>query len=355
MPQFPPDGGNISKTTIRYHLSFKKQNEVYWQHGKELWCEQGQPNTANDSIPDGDLTVLTSRLGGVRKFLIMFFSRKSVVTVDFIPPSRDVPFSCLDSSCFASYNSLADCVLVLSKEAIMGTCTIFKMPWMLYLWPGLPQIWRRGAWFGLAMAVGFALLVNLSLMTSLIWSELTSSGMRITSWALVGLVWLASAAASYGWGQAVNTLEQECSDGRQDPSQPQGPEVPLSEGLQYYLQKNWFEAERVFRRLLRRNSRDLDARLMLASLLRHTERFEEAKSQLQRLERIEGSRKWDLEIQQEQRLLDRIETEKKKSDETELNETVSQEETVLYKSSLQEKPQTEEGPEESSADDRRAA
>ncbi|MBN2291823.1 MAG: hypothetical protein JXM70_05325 [Pirellulales bacterium] len=187
-------------------------------------------------------------------------------------------------------------------------------------------------------------------MTSLIWSELTSSGMRITSWALVGLVWLASAAASYGWGQAVSNLEQECSDGRQDPSQPQGPEVPLADGLQYYLQKNWFEAERVFRRLLRRNNRDMEARLMLAGLLRHTERFEEAKVQLDRLQRIEGSQKWDLEIRQEQRLLEKKETERAESD-----ETASQDETVLYETDMEEETQTTKGLEEPPVDDRQAA
>ncbi len=214
----------------------------------------------------------------------------------------------------------------------MGTCITLKMPWMMYLWPGLPQIWKRGTWLGLGMAVGFAVLVNLSLMTSLIWSELTSSEMRIISWALVGLVWLASAASSYGCGW-------DCADQRQ------GQETPLADGLQYYLQKNWFEAERVFRRLLRRNSRDTEAGLMLASLLRHTERFDEAKVQLQRLALIEGSQKWDLEIRQEQRMLDRVKSEGEESDESISDETSPEEE----------EPTTQQGPVEPSVDDRQAA
>ncbi len=219
---------------------------------------------------------------------------------------------------------------------------MFKMPWMMYLWPGLPQIWKRGTWLGLAMAVGFAVLVNLSLMTSLIWSELTSPGMRIISWVLVGLIWLASAAASYGW-------ERTSYGCGQDSSRQQGQEAPLAEGLQYYLQKNWFEAERVFRRLLRRNSRDTDAGLMLATLLRHTERFEEAKIQLQRLGRIEGSEKWDLEIRQEQRMLDKAKSQREESD-----ETISVE-TVLNEKGPEEEPKTQQGTEEPSVDDRQAA
>ena len=224
----------------------------------------------------------------------------------------------------------------------MGTCTMIKMPWMMYLWPGLPQIWKRGTWLGLAMAVGFAVLVNLSLMTSLIWSELTSPGMRIISWVLVGLIWLASAAASYGW-------ERTSYGCGQDSSRQQGQEAPLAEGLQYYLQKNWFEAERVFRQLLRRNSRDTDAGLMLATLLRHTERFEEAKIQLQRLGRIDGSEKWDLEIRQEQRMLDKAKSQREESDET------IPVETVLNEKGPEEEPKTQQGTEEPSVDDRQAA
>ena len=41
-----------------------------------------------------------------------------------------------------------------------------------YLWPGLPQLWFEGAWSGLALAVGFGLLVNFLLVASLIWVEL---------------------------------------------------------------------------------------------------------------------------------------------------------------------------------------
>lgn len=199
------------------------------------------------------------------------------------------------------------------------------------------------------MAIGFSMLVNLALMTSLIWSELTTSGMRTIAWILVGLVWALSATASYGWHRDRS--------GRQ-----QGRETPLADGLEYYLQKNWFEAERVFRRLLRRNSRDTDARLMLATLLRHTERFEEAEIQLDRLRRIEGSQKWDLEIEQEQRLLDKVKSDKeeagndagKDAGEDNFDNNVL-EEPIPAETSLEEESKTHAGPEEPSADDRQAA
>ena len=71
------------------------------------------------------------------------------------------------------------------------------------------------------------------------------------------------------------------------------------EAAEYYLKGNWFEAECALVELLRQNPRDPEAGLMLATLLRHTGRLEEATNHLDRLERFEGSRKWALEIRRE--------------------------------------------------------
>ena len=197
------------------------------------------------------------------------------------------------------------------------------------------------------MAVGFALLVNLALMSSLIWSELTTPGMRTIAWILVGSFWMISAMAAYGW-------QREQISRRQGERLQKEHEVPLAEAIQYYLQKNWFEAERVFRRLLRRNSRDTDSRLMLAALLRHTKRYEEAQIQLDRLRRVEGSQKWNLEIDEEQRLLDQLnsdgQTPESRAPEARAPGDVDSDEIAL-----KEEPQTHEGMEEPSVEDRQAA
>jgi thioredoxin-like negative regulator of GroEL len=69
------------------------------------------------------------------------------------------------------------------------------------------------------------------------------------------------------------------------------------------LKGNWFEAERGLYRLLRENDHDLEARLLLATLFRHTKRFEEATRQLNQLARLDGAQRWALEIQREGQLL----------------------------------------------------
>jgi hypothetical protein len=67
-----------------------------------------------------------------------------------------------------------------------------------------------------------------------------------------------------------------------------------------YLKGNWFEAEVTLDRLLTRNVLDVEARLMLAMLLRHTRRDAEASQHLARLSRMDGAEKWQLEISREQ-------------------------------------------------------
>jgi tetratricopeptide (TPR) repeat protein len=173
-----------------------------------------------------------------------------------------------------------------------------RTPLGTYLWPGLPQLCRHGSWSALGVAVTFAALLNLALASSLLWSELLVPGLRNGAWTAVVAVWACSAIISY----------------RQDRRRPVAQESGRSEdgfcaALDHYLKGNWFEAEQILNGLLERNPRDLDARLMLAGLFRHAGRYDEAVRQLERLERFEGSQKWELEIRRERQLLEEARTE----------------------------------------------
>jgi len=168
-----------------------------------------------------------------------------------------------------------------------------RMPWATYLWPGLPLVWRDGRWGALGVAVGFAALVNLALMASLLWSELFAAEVRNSVWMAVVIIW---------WGSALFSYRRDsCASIRAESNPAQD---AYAEALDRYLQADWFESERAFRRLLEANPRDLDAGLMLATLLRRTGRPGEAERQLDRIERFDGSQKWELEILRERELLD---------------------------------------------------
>lgn len=172
-----------------------------------------------------------------------------------------------------------------------------RMPWAVYLWPGLPHVWRRGDWSGLVVAVAFAALVNVALLSGVVWTEfeLFIPAGRTIIWLAIVVIWVGSALFSIEWD-------------RRHPDQPspepsQAAQDTYAEVVAHYLQQNWYETERLVAQLLRRNARDVDARLMLASVLRHTHRFDEAAGQLDRLGRIEGSQKWDREMRRERTLL----------------------------------------------------
>lgn len=165
-----------------------------------------------------------------------------------------------------------------------------RTPWATYLWPGLPQLWTRGSWSALAVAAAAAALLNLALLGTFAWSELIVPDLRSALWVALGTAWTAAAVFS-----AVHERRHGGLVG--------GDTGAFAEAQEHYLKGNWFEAERILASLLREDARDLEARLMLATLLRHTRRYDEAGGELDVLVRFEGAGKWELEIGRERELL----------------------------------------------------
>jgi uncharacterized protein HemY len=150
----------------------------------------------------------------------------------------------------------------------------------------------------LAVALGLAGVLNLALAASFGYAELLTPGMRSGLWLVLGLAWVGFGISSFGWD--ASPLESQKISAVED---------TLPSALDYYLKGNWFQAERLLRRRLEVEPRDLDARLTLGTLLRHTRRYAEAKRELDLLERLEGSQKWVWEIQKERELLATAEDE----------------------------------------------
>ena len=169
--------------------------------------------------------------------------------------------------------------------------------WVTYLWPGLPQLWVYGSWFGLAVAVSAALLLNVALLGTFGWSELVAADVRRVLWAVLAAVWIAWAILSAVSAGRQGTRQQTDAAG-----------VSFAAALDYYLKGNWFQAERELVGLLRKNARDLEARLTLATLLRRTGRLDEAEEQLESLAAFQGAEKWELEIRRERELMAAVET-----------------------------------------------
>jgi hypothetical protein len=153
-------------------------------------------------------------------------------------------------------------------------------------------LWWRGDWRAMLSAIGFAALFNLALVCTFVWPNYAPTWVIVTGWIVIILYWTWSAWHAFRCLSAF-----EVAGGR-----------PLVDQLferaqKEYLARDWFEAESLLKRILREKKDDVDARLMLATLYRRTERSAEADQCLCRLERMDGAEKWALEMGRERNLL----------------------------------------------------
>jgi Tetratricopeptide repeat len=160
--------------------------------------------------------------------------------------------------------------------------------WLLFLWPGLPQLWWRGAWSALAAAVGFALALDMALLATWVWSELLAASVRPFVWPTLGLVWVGGLAATAWRGLSAAAAADV---GQREDLFPRT--------LGEYLRGNWLEAEILCRRLIERDAGDAEALLLLATVLRHARRSDEARTTLDQLRRLDAAEGWKREIDDE--------------------------------------------------------
>lgn len=160
--------------------------------------------------------------------------------------------------------------------------------WATCIWPGLPQLWLDGKWTGLGIAIGYASLLNLVLVSTIGWTELLQPELVTASWGALAIFWLASVVTSVRW----IALQQSEELPRED---------LFPRASAKYLQRNWIDAERLLRGMLRRREHDVEAGLMLASVLRRTDRLDEAEHFLEEVARWSGSAAWNYELDFERR------------------------------------------------------
>jgi hypothetical protein len=168
---------------------------------------------------------------------------------------------------------------------------------ILCLWPGLAGLWLRGRLTSLLLAAGFSLLLNVVLAGSLIWPELTGSMFRMMAWPAVAIVWILSTWHSW---KTLGRLAETTS--RHAPDQ----DALFIQAQSEYLNGNWVPCEQLIARQLRQCPRDLESRLLLATMFRRTGRMEAARRQLDTLCKFDGWQQWQLEIARERTALERV-------------------------------------------------
>lgn len=158
----------------------------------------------------------------------------------------------------------------------------------LCIWPGLVRLWLKGDFFSLLVASSFALLLNLSLLSTFVWTQWLGEYFPAISWPVLLAFWVGSLIVSR---RALvefesNTATHKHSDALFIAAQTE------------YLKKNWIEAEALLTRRLRNSPRDIESRILLASVLRRLQRFDQAKKHLIQLGKFDESAVWREEIEQ---------------------------------------------------------
>ncbi len=174
-----------------------------------------------------------------------------------------------------------------------------RIPSIAYFWPGLPQLWIRGSWAGLLVAVGFTALANVLLLATLVYGEWLSAETRLIGLGMLVAVWLLARWQSRAERLAFRidaTDNEELNDEEATDRPPAERDLLFREAQGHYLSNDWVAAEQTLLRLLKQDARDVESRLMLATLWRHQGRNVEAQRQLDRIERLDAASNWQHEI-----------------------------------------------------------
>jgi Tfp pilus assembly protein PilF len=110
----------------------------------------------------------------------------------------------------------------------------------------------------------------------------------VSGWAIAASLWLASAVWSSRNYERRQRLAREVDA-----------DDLFRQALSEYLQGSFLAAENTLGRSLKHHPQDVEARLLLATLLRHTKRHDEARRELARLAQLEGAARWATEIEAE--------------------------------------------------------
>ena len=174
-------------------------------------------------------------------------------------------------------------------------------PFLLCGWPGLPGLWFRGQMSSLLVAIGFSILLNLALVSSFLWPWSLGETFPAVAWPMIFLIWGTSAWVAYNG--LTDVMSVPTSEKVADPERP---DTLFNQAQREYLGGHWEEAESLLKRRIDHAPRDMEARLLLVTLLRHTRRLDQSRDQLSEMQRFDEALEWDFEMDREQQLIDLI-------------------------------------------------
>jgi len=160
--------------------------------------------------------------------------------------------------------------------------------YLTLLWPGLPWLWLRGSMAGLVLALAFAVVLDVSLLLSCVWTALVEWEMVLGLWVATGAIWIVAT------GSALSAFPSPLPVGREAATEAQ-----FVAARDAYLARDWLAAETQLRALLRADPTDGEAQLLLATLLRRARRLPEATAAFEKLLRSDAGAPWKGTIHRE--------------------------------------------------------
>jgi tetratricopeptide (TPR) repeat protein len=177
-------------------------------------------------------------------------------------------------------------------------------PALLCCWPGLPGLWYRGRWSSLVLAIGFSILLNLTVVASFIWTGIfQDEKFPAIAWPVLMLVWFCTTVLARRNLPDVMSLTKDDLSTRLHDDSDDAIDTLFIDARREYLKGHWKEARGLLTRQLRHHPRDIESRLMLATLFRHTRQFDDAVAQLNQIEKYDPAINWANEIARERELL----------------------------------------------------
>jgi hypothetical protein len=159
----------------------------------------------------------------------------------------------------------------------------------------MPWLWLRGSVGGLVLALAFAVLLDMAIVTTWIWSELVDVRISIGIWTATITVWIVSTASAASSFPAPIPRDPDAAT-----------DTLFVKARDAYLARDWLTAETRLRAVLALAPTDGEAQLLLATLLRRVGRTAEAKRALEQLSRSDSGAPWQTAIAREVVLLDQV-------------------------------------------------
>jgi len=160
--------------------------------------------------------------------------------------------------------------------------------YLTLLWPGLPWLWLRGSLAGLILALAFALVLDVAVISTWIWSGLVDLEIWLGLWTATAAVWLvATLSALSAFPPPIPAARDQATD------------ALFLKARDAYLARDWLTAEMNLRALLQFSAMDGEAQLLLGTLLRRAGRWQESRKALEKLARSDSGGLWKSAIDRE--------------------------------------------------------